>query len=697
MPEITNEKVPFIYNRKDLKKYLRSLYIISDYTVDYDRYEEFQTNLFNVIKGCFVIRECREFPIKFKFYREEHETHEMQFRHFVINTILWKPFVELHDLKVLNKDYIMDCVNDIPKIDNYINFKIITTLRDYHLKSTDINYAVSDVLHNLRKISEDFSIILNLNFSAETFISMYNNIPDIKELMECSFEPTMQPHEIESTLQEYENKMISTLESFDDNPLGVLLRARTGVKHKQLREFTISEGLKPTLEGKTIPVNIDNSTLLRGLDRASYLFTDATGARKSLVLNKVVMGRAGYFGKIVLMLARTLSIDTDISDCGTKHLISYEVKNKKYLKKLHGKFYKLNRDDDLKVVDMNNDLDLIGKTIMVRSPVTCLCGNKVCPKCIGLIANINKDISDGFSAFESEEITKVVNQGILSAKHLLTTNSEVVEFSPEFSNFFNLTASEITPLVDNNPYVDNIEDYAIYISPSDIRKEDELDEDSLYNTYIYNGRLYIRNLADPSVPDIEIRSSNDKEIYISEETLALMDKKNLIRFSDLDDSMKLFEIVITNNELTKPLYELMDLINSKKKNESDENINENIDSMCNKFLDLLIEANIDASLVAAEIIINRLIRDPFNPYVRPDFSQEKMPLYEIWTVKKALKNNASPTVGLSFQDLRSQFLSDDLYTVRNEPSYIDAFYKTKISTKNLKKYGDIVNDPDYVE
>lgn len=697
MSDITNT-IPFINNRKELKQYLRPLYIISDYTTDYDTYAEFQTRLFNVIKGCFVIRECREFPIKFKFYKEELETHEMQFRHFVINTILWKPFVELHDLKVLNKDYIMDCMHDIPNIDKYINLKLISTMRDYHLKSTDINYAVSDVLHNLRKISEDFSIILNLNFSAETFIDMYNNIPGIKELMECKFDSSMQPHEIETKLQEYENTLISTLESYDDNPLGVLLRAKTGVKKKQLREFTISEGLKPTIDGRTIPVPISNSTILRGLDRPSYIYTDATGARKSLVLNKSVMGRAGYFGKIVLMLARTLSIDTDISDCGSKHLISYDVKNIKYLRKLHGKFYKLHEDDDdLKVVNKDTDVDLIGKTIMVRSPVTCRCGDKVCPKCIGLIANINRDISDGFSAFESEEITKVVNQGILSAKHLLTTQSEVVEFTPEFSKFFNLTAGEITPRVDDNPYIDNIEDYAIYISPSDIRKEDELDEDSLYNTYIYNGRLYIRNLANPSEPDIEIRLLSEKEIYISEDTLALMDKKNLIRFSDLDDSIKLFEIVIMNNELTKPLYELMDLINSKKKNESDENINESIDSVCNKFLDLLIEANIDASLVAAEIIVNRLIRDPFNPYVRPDFGKDKRPLCEVYTVKKSLKNNPSPTVSMSFQDLKSQILSDDLFTIRNAPSYLDSFYKINLSTENLKKYGEIVNDPNYKE
>lgn len=142
------------------------MYIISDYTKDYDAYEKFQNQITNAIRGCFDIQACREFPVKFKFYREEKETHTLQLRHFFINIALWKPFVELHDFKVLNKDFILDCEKDIPRIDNYINRKLILTLRDYHLKSETINYALSNVLHSLRKVSGDFSIIMGLNFSA---------------------------------------------------------------------------------------------------------------------------------------------------------------------------------------------------------------------------------------------------------------------------------------------------------------------------------------------------------------------------------------------------------------------------------------------------------------------------------------------------------------------------------------------------
>ena len=67
---------------------------------------------------------------------------------------------------------------------------------------------------------------------------------------------------------------------------------------KQFAEFTIADGLKPSIEGVTIAKPIENSTLLRGLDRPSYLYISAVGSRKALVMNKKVMGRAGYFGCI---------------------------------------------------------------------------------------------------------------------------------------------------------------------------------------------------------------------------------------------------------------------------------------------------------------------------------------------------------------------------------------------------------------
>ena len=93
-------------------------------------------------------------------------------------------------------------------------------------------------------------------------------------------------------------------------------------------------------------------------------------------------------------------------------------------------------------------------------------------------------------------------------------------------------------------------------------KIEEYDDDSLYNTCIYNGRFYIKNLENPKEEPILIQPTKEKEIFITEEVLNLLkkSKNNTIKFKDLNDDDKLFEMVInfmvtliSNNKLKTPL------------------------------------------------------------------------------------------------------------------------------------------------
>ena len=248
---------------------------------------------------------------------------------------------------------------------------------------------------------------------------------------------------------------------------------------------------------------------------------------------------------------------------------------------------------------------------------------------------------------------------------------------------------EINPNINENNKIKNIDKWAIYIDPDDIVKMDEQDYDSLYNTCISNGRFYMRDLSNPDKEDILIQSSPEKEMFLTDIALEKMKKgKGLICFKDLDDDVKLFEMSIMNKELTKSLYDLMALIN--KQNTDD--IEETIDTMSQKFLDLLIESNIAANVIAAELVINRLIRSIDRMYERPDFRKNKLEPYSIYTVTRALEKNKSPLVGISFQNIKRQFLSDELYEDRTGTSFIDPFYWVDIPTDNLKEYSRIQNE-----
>ena len=677
-------EMPVIENRKELKFYLKNCFIISDYMTSKESYKVFLQKIRNLIKSCFHIRECREYPVLFKFYKEDKENYQLELRHFYINAILWYPFVELYEFGVLNGSLIFDCENNITNIKDYIDFTIIQILRDYHLKNTVINPMISEVLFNLRMVSKDFSLILGLNIRTSTIMDVYEDNETVRNLMESEYYITETPTEIEGRLNDAEKTIIEEFKKYDNNTIGVMLRAGTGLKTKQLRELIVAAGLKPTISGETISIPISNSLVIGGLDRASYIYIGALGARKSLVMNKLVMGKAGYFCKTVNMLTGTLKGSKTVVDCGTTHLVTYFVANKKILQKLNGKFYKIHDYEDLKVVNAEKDKDLIGQRIKVRSAATCACGpNEVCSRCLGLTINLNNDILDGYSIYETEEVTRVINQNILSTKHLLSTKTIAIEFNPDFDKFFTIVAGEINPIVRDNQSVDDIDDYAIYIDPKDMIKTNEQDYDSLFNTSIYNGKFMIVNLKNPE-EKIPIYTLEEKELFITETALDLMKKrKGYIYFKDLDDDTKLFEMVYINNELTKPLYDFMNLINKENKDV----IKMTIDDISQKLLELLVDSNINTGAVSTEIILNRLIRREDDIYERPDFSDpDYLEPYQIITVKKALMKNQSPVIGISFENIKRQFLSMDLFEKRHAPSYIDPMFKTKVSMTNVKKY-----------
>lgn len=674
--QVEQDIVPVIKDVKTLKKYLRPLYIINDFQSSYNTYENFIYSIRNIVRACFVrSKECREYPVKFKFYRDTKETYTMELRHFLYNIYLWFPFCVLNDVEVLDKSFILD-KKDIPHLDDYINEKIISCLRSYNVKQRIINRNVSVVNKLIRSISLDFSDLMNLTFSDVDFFIMWEN-PEYRKLMEYQSPPGAQPMEIEQKLNQYQEKLIELLRNDMDNPLGQIIRAGTGLKHKQLVEMLIALSMKPTLDGEVMPYSIDNSSLVGGLDRASYMFIDATAARIPLIMNATKMGDAGYFGISLNKLIMTLRLSKGTTFCDSQHLIPYEIKSKKHLKILVGKYYMLDPDDYDYEILKKEDTDLIGKTIYARSAATCNCSkNTVCASCIGVNTALLYDIWNGIGSFFTMEVTKQFEQNILSAKHILTTDSEKIEFTKEFYEHFKLSANEISLLVDEEEPRDHL---AIHVNLDDISKIEEYDNDSTFNTFIKTGMFQLVNMESGEATDISIK--NEKELYIVTETTAILRENNgYLKLKDIDEDFPIFSVRIANNELTKPLYNLRNLLNRE-----DRGFEVTIENMSQSLLDIFVQANFGVPIIAAEMILNRLIRSEDNIYHRPNFARKRMPKYHVHTLSAMLKNNPSALLGMAYANLKEQMMDENLEK-RTEPSYIDVAYQEKISMLPLKRY-----------
>ena len=228
------EEVREIKDKQELQKFLKPMYVINDYMKSDADYKLFQENIYNLIKGCIEKKECRECPVKFKFYLKDKQTHTLQLRHFLVNVFLWYPFVNLYGVPdILNEEFIIDCFNDIPNVTEYIDDYIITVLRDHCVKNIVVNRSVSEVLYNLRRISIDFSLIMNLTIGSEVFLQMFERNARMREIMQTQFPIDMQPADIEQELNALMNEEIEIFKGEKNNPVGVILRAGSGIKHKQ--------------------------------------------------------------------------------------------------------------------------------------------------------------------------------------------------------------------------------------------------------------------------------------------------------------------------------------------------------------------------------------------------------------------------------------------------------------------------------
>lgn len=672
-------EVPMIFSIQDLQMYIQPLYVIEKYWESREKYRMFRDSLQNIMRGAIRTKETRTYPIKFKFYYDDETIYTLPLREFVYNVFLWLPFCEVKD-HCIDESYILKA-EDIPCIDDFIYAKIVNTLKRYDVGKV-LYYYMAEVTDTLASISLDYSEILGLHFSEETIQQMYDD-PEFREMMDVTFDADDQPVDIEAKLDDIERRFVAKLKSDPKNPIGVMLTVGSGIKTKQLIEMLCAIGLRPTLTGKVITMPIENSMIKGGLDRASYVYTDAMAARKPLIANNKDMGQVGYFGKTLDSIAGTIEVSTKIHNCGSKLLVPYEIKTKEHLKRLRGKYYYNPDIDDLSVIN-HKDKSLIGKTIRVRSAATCCCGeDEVCSVCTGTVINKNWDIAKGFAIFITEEYSKALEQNVLSSKHLLTTKSEKIIFTDEFYKYFKIEGEEIKFLSN----VENIKDLSIYIDPEDINKVEEFDNDSTFNTFIDSGKFYIKNRKTDEM--IEVSIKNSKVIYIRNEVIGIMKaNRGLIPFRSLDEDCPIFEVSIENNELVKPFYDLMALFNRKNRKDMKE---VTIESMCQRFLDILVESKVNVPIVSGEFMVNRLCRDPENPSIRPDFSGDTMPDYIIESAATTLRNNASITIGLSFDHIKMQ-ITDLAIEERTKPSYMDPFFREEVSMEEFFKHRKAVEE-----
>ena len=169
-----------------------------------------------------------------------------------------------------------------------------------------------------------------------------------------------------------------------------------------------------------------------------------------------------------------------------------------------------------------------------------------------------------------------------------------------------------------------------------------------------------------------------KEMYISPELKEAMrlnksKKINEIRFHDIPDDARLFLVQIENAELTKPLYDIMGLLNTKEKR-SKLGVSD-INDLAQVMLDLMIISKINVMAVHSEVLLSPLIRSATDILEKPDFTKySALDDIQMLTISGALEKHPSVLIGLSFQFLGRQLLSP-LTFKKTGTSFLDPFFQ----------------------
>lgn len=646
----------------------KTVYNIHELMETEKTFHKFTEKMYLLLNKGFEIKEYREYPIKYKFH-EKGKIYTSQFRHFITYLYFWRPFAGMDEDIILDESHILDTSQLSQKyVKSYIDNKIIKPFRDT-VSLTKMNTLLADMIFQIsNNIVTDYALILGLSINIETFMHMANKNERFNEIIRTKLDETMQPTEIEAILDKLSEEQIQILMT-EDNMLQPFLKSGSGIKPKQLAEFSISGGLKPDLTGNTIPKPINSNLIVGGLNSVSNYFIDATSGRKSLIMNKSVMGTSGYFSKKVMLLATTRDLDRTGVACNTLHPLEITIEDGEEFSRLVDRYYRPRGSRQYRLIK-ETDTHLIGQTIFLKSPLTCASNHGICHECYGRMYNVNYNMNVG--SYAGAITTEPINQSILSSKHLLTTISQVITFEPVFDKFFTLVANEIH--INSTTEDVDLTKYSLVIFQENIVVIDDI---SVAEFNMFTNVFFIKKNFTGEM--IEIRDKESKDLFLSKELIDMMhiytkSKEHYeLNLSKIPENTKLFILEVGNNELTKPLYSIMRLLDNKS-GISSLGIT-SLEDMVQCMMSLLIQSDIKIRNVHAETILSNLIRSKTDILKRPDFSKyNAIEDSQILTISTALEKHPSVTVSLAFQYLGRQLLSPLTFR-KTDSSFVDYFLK----------------------
>ena len=611
--------------------------IILDRYTDPDMYDQLYNRVVDVAGCCWNIPNGNDVmqhtPIHFKVSVDDTVTMALPLNRFMMSmTFIRTVLPYLHAIDI--NDFILHKFMS-EKDREHIQDNIVHVLRGHGCSNFEIQETMARMSLDLKQLTAIFSQADLQVFSAENlFLDHYMESEIVRDINNTEYPPNTQTVDI--VAQNAEKYKILEQEMMKrGNPFFLDSKYAKIVKPKQMEELYINFSQIP--DGRDIiPVIMNGNGFKAGYHDKPVFYAASIAAKVPDLMNERWMGDSGYFNRNMMMLTYG-TISKTVYDCGSRNPIPMVVDDT-VLNMMQGRFYMRNKNDGILRVLNKTDRDLIGKTLWFRSPCTCNLNEDCCHVCYGTIATRVADLEGGF-IYTTELMTSRVSQNILSAKHLLKTDAERIEFTTNWDKWLQMYSSNVYPLDDKRfnimireDYHDNITDSLTFYMGKDMEE------------------ITVSNYADIHIPQTIL----DKMKRVEIDDVTYLQTTN---FKVAESGGALCEITPINISVISKYMDIIKFFNS-----GIAKFDKIEDAVCT--LMNILHGLIPIFSVHGEIIIGHLIKNIDNKMLRPNWLNPDEP-YQIVTVKTALDNSESAMTAVAFEKTSDQLLRN-VFDARNE-------------------------------
>lgn len=505
-----------------------------------------------------------------------------------------------------------------------------------------------------------------LSISNNDFIEVMKRDPEAMKSISCTFDipEGISPTDLEKLTMDRTRNLLDIISAQTD--LSISVYARNNLFNPaQFREYAVHMCFKPDLVGNTIPYT-SNTNIMMGLRDIRAFTIDAHGGRKA-EFTKLNVSDAGALERALMMMMEPMRFVDINYECDSKHYRTRHIGSKTDLKKLDGRVALVPGTDDIYFIIDPDDTHLIGKTLKIKTPITCTHPRRnegyICAACYGmLLANLNRDVHIGRLA--AAESADEMEQKLLSAKHALKTDTVRVEFEDAFYRYFALgngtitlnhdmvQASKATMVRDSD-----FEHLFFEFYPSTMKKNQDGEsrhfDREFQEIVIYDDRDDSRVvISEINGAPLYFSPEFNSECFLRAMHYRTADDVVRVPFTDIaeDGVMSvdcLFEFSYRNREIAGPLLKLESIMFNKNTINSFGSYDECLDELSPLFL----AGGISIPDYQTEMLVARMITDPEG---QPVDWNDPNPEYVFNSINKSIQRGKSALASVLYRESGAQ-------------------------------------------